>query len=87
MPVIAVLLPVSSPESAGSRLAAAALEASCQLPVTGIAFADGVGVRLLEHPARPSDVVRRRLAPRMAQDDERAAIIETPGPRRQRPDA
>ena len=47
------LVPVSSPERAGRRLAAVAVEESCQFPVTVMAAGvEAVGVRLPEHPTR-----------------------------------
>jgi hypothetical protein len=66
MPVIAALFPVNSPDNAGSLLAEAAVDATCQLPVTETSFPEAAGANAPEHPARTRLVERTRDAPTKA---------------------
>jgi hypothetical protein len=70
MPVRWAVVPENAPESAGSLLAAVAVEEICQLPVT-LSGVDLVAVTLLAQPAKRRDEVRMRPVRRL-EEDERA---------------
>jgi hypothetical protein len=68
IPVSEALVPVNSPESAGSLLAAGAEEEICQFPVTSTALALGLVVARVSQPVRRTEALRRRLAQTIVQD-------------------